>query len=212
MQVATTVCSGFRVAANVAKSVLSYRHVLDKLKEHEDAVAVIIEERLAQLKEGEELRAGMVRGNENRVLVLAQMTPPVLTDRSALQGFARRAPFTNARIGRVGLSGRGPPRPMPTQVRSMRATMQQSRSARAALGGSAAVARHSPPRGRPQAGLDAATIKSDVRNTFFPICLLTSCIRPPALTWSIRVHSCRRACGARGSTSPSRRRCRRSSC
>ena len=131
---------------------------------------------------------------------------------STRQGFARRAPFTNARIGRVGLSGRGPPRPMPTQVRSMRATMQQSRSARAALGGSAAVARHSPPRGRPQAGLDAATIKSDVRNTFFPICLLTSCIRPPALTWSIRVRSCRRACGARGSTSPSRRRCRRSSC
>ena len=81
VQVATTVCSGFRVAANVAKSVLSYRHVLDKLKEHEDAVAVIIEERLAQLKEGEELRAGMVRGNENRALVLAQMTPPVLTER-----------------------------------------------------------------------------------------------------------------------------------
>ena len=69
---------------------------------------------------------------------------------------------------------------MPTQVRSMRATMQQSQSARAALGGSAAVARHSPPRGRPQAGLDAATIKSEVR-TFFPtrICLLTNCVRPP---------------------------------
>ena len=67
-QVATTICSGFRVAANVAKSVLSYRHVLDKLKEHEDAVAAIIEDRLTQLKEGEELRAGMVRGNENHVL------------------------------------------------------------------------------------------------------------------------------------------------
>ena len=66
-QVATTICSGFRVAANVAKSVLSYRHVLDKLKEHEDAVAAIIEDRLTQLKEGEELRAGMVRGNENHV-------------------------------------------------------------------------------------------------------------------------------------------------
>jgi len=63
-QVAETKCSGFRVAANVAKSVLSYRHVLDKLKEHEDAVAAIIEDRLTQLKEGEELRAGMVRGNE----------------------------------------------------------------------------------------------------------------------------------------------------
>ena len=184
-QVAETKCSGFRVAANVAKSVLSYRHVLDKLKEHEDAVAAIIEDRLTQLKEGEELRAGMVRGNENHVLSCLHRCESLLgfsADRalSALQGFARRQPFTNARIGRIGLSGRGPPRPMPTQVRSMRATMQQSRSARAALGGSAAVARHSPPRGRPQAGLDAATIKSEVR-TFFPtcICLLTNCVRPP---------------------------------